>query len=86
MRGDVGFVQCGGVKHSADAAHGFFNEGAVGDGADAIGESRGENVDAKGIAAGGAKRAHERFTEMSGATGDQDGQIHSFDYLIVQKV
>ena len=83
MRGDVGFVQCGGVEHSADAAHGFFNEGAVGDGADAIGESRGENVDAEGIAVGGAKRAHERFTEMSGATGDQDGQFHSFDYLIL---
>ena len=80
--GDVGLVQCGGVQDEADAAHGVFDEVAIGDRADAIGEGRRKNVDAKSFPARCAEGAHEGFAEMSRAAGDQNRQRNSFEAFV----
>ncbi len=75
---DVGLVERRGVDDGAHPGHAVSREGTVGDRADVVGERRRLDVEAERVATLGAETAHQRFAEMPGAAGHEDGHV-SFD-------
>jgi hypothetical protein len=71
MGRDMGFVQRGGMQHRVDALQAARDQSAVGDRPDCVGEGSGDDVEAEGRATVRAQSAHQRFTQMPRAAGDE---------------
>jgi hypothetical protein len=72
MRGDVRLVQGRRVDDGAHARHARVDEIPIADRADAIGEWRRIDVHAARRPTLGAKAAHQRLAEATGAPGYED--------------
>ncbi len=74
MRRDMRLVQRGGMQDRIDAMHRVRNECPIDDRPDEIRIRRGKDIDADRTMRRRAQGAHQRFAEMTGASGDEDVQ------------
>jgi hypothetical protein len=70
---DMGLMQCRRMDDRADVPHAAFDEVTVIDRADAIGERRRQDIDAKRRTPRLAQRPHQRLAKMTGTPGHENG-------------
>ena len=71
VRGHVRLVQRGGMQHGIGSTHALGHQGAVGDGADRIGERRRQAIQADDGVARSLKCAHQRLAQVACASSDE---------------